>query len=306
MSKKRKLAYLAMIGNVLIWGAALPIVKPSLSHISPFQFLFLRYLIAVPILLPFAIHIINKNKVKLKTIAKISLLEILAVPIPLSFLYFGLSKTTSIEASLLTATTPIFITLGGILFLKEKEEKKEWIGLAIAFIGTILLTISPQLLNNSSTSTISTSGNLLVILHNVTWASYLIIAKKVYKNIPKTLITSVSSTVAMLSFLIITMIISSPINLQSLKIPSVATAVLYMGILGTPIAFTLYLFGQNLIEASEASLFNYLTGPIAIPFGIMLLQESVSILQISAILVIITGVILGEYRSTKSRKKIAS
>jgi drug/metabolite transporter (DMT)-like permease len=53
--RERYTAYGALILAEIIWGSFLVIVKPSLEFVSPQQFLFLRYLIALPFILPMII-----------------------------------------------------------------------------------------------------------------------------------------------------------------------------------------------------------------------------------------------------------
>jgi hypothetical protein len=57
----------------------------------------------------------------------------------------------------------------------------------------------------------------------------------------------------------------TPPILDILNNSQVLMPVLYMGILGTPIAMSLLLYGQSKIEASEASLFTYLQPLVYIP-----------------------------------------
>jgi len=72
---------------------------------------------------------LNRQKLKTKQIFTIIALESLGTVFNLAILYLGLAKTTAIEASLIGTTGPIFITLAGIAFLKEKQENHEWAGL---------------------------------------------------------------------------------------------------------------------------------------------------------------------------------
>ena len=102
---RRTKAYLALLTSALIWGAAFPIIKPSFDHISPFQFLYFRYLIAAPLTLPVIIYYYQKLKPSLKTSLKIILLEFFGAPFALSILYLGLSKTSALE----TLFSPIFL-----------------------------------------------------------------------------------------------------------------------------------------------------------------------------------------------------
>ncbi len=146
MSKKKQIrlrSYAYLLLNTLVWGAALIIVKPALSVTTPFRYLLYRFAFAGLFSLPILIHYWSKIKNKKKTITIIATLELIGTTLALGLLYFGLDKTSAIEASFITTTTPIFIVLAGILYLKEKEEKHEWLGLALAFIGTALLTALP-------------------------------------------------------------------------------------------------------------------------------------------------------------------
>ena len=75
-----------------------------------------------------------------------------------------------------------------------------------------------------------------------------------------------------------------------------------MALFGSIIALTFYIKGQDLIEASEASLFIYLTGVFAIPVSFLLLKESVTWPQILAMVIIFLGVFLGESRPRRLAK----
>lgn len=303
MTKSRKRAYAALILTAIIWGAALPIVKLALPHTTPFRWLFYRYLFAAPLSLPILIFYLSKTKPTLKQIFSIALLELLGTTLVLSVLYTGLNHTTALEASLIGATAPLFIVLGGVLFLREKEEKHEWFGLILALAGTLLITIGPLFTGNNSTTGFSLLGNGLILLQNILWASYLIIAKKVYKKVPKLLVTSISFWVGLTSFFVLSSITDPTPMLESLSTPIVLMSALYMATFGSIIALTLYMFGQNLIEASEATLFTYLQPVVAIPLSIILLKESITPTTIVAISILTAGVYLAEKRPHTSGKK---
>jgi drug/metabolite transporter (DMT)-like permease len=296
---KRTKAYLALLTTAIIWGAAFPIVKPSLDYISPFQFLYFRYLIAAPLTLPIIIYYYRKLKPSLKTITKIISLELFGSPFALSILYFGLSRTSALEGSLITATSPIITTIGGIIYLKEKEEKREWLGLVISFFGSLLLVFEPTFTGQSLLKSFSFSGNLIILAYNFIIAAYYLTAKKHYQNLPKFFVTSISYSVSLISLLIFLSLINSPTSINLLKIPSVAIAVFYMATLGSIVALTARIYGQNAIEASEASLFQYLQGVVAIPTAFFLLNEVPNFKQLFAIFIIAIGVILAEYRPRK-------
>lgn len=294
MSNRLK-AYLALLGTALVWGAALPIVKPALNHISPTQFLYFRYLIAAPLLLPFLLRFFLKFRPNLRTVLNIFFVESYSF-FGLILLYRGLQLATALEASLIGATGPIFIVLGGILLLHEKEEKFEWTGLIISFIGTLILVLEPLLTGKNHSAGFSFTGNLMIIGYNLLNVFSVIFQKKLYKHIPKIYVSSLSYPIGLCIFFLILTLTGSSTSVSLLTTPSVMLACGYMAIFGSIVGFTLFIYGQNLIEASEASLFTYLQGIIAIPFAYLMLKESVTWPQIIAVLIVSLGVYLAEQR----------
>ncbi|NCN87664.1 MAG: EamA family transporter [Candidatus Pacebacteria bacterium] len=316
MAKKRNSrlqSYFFLLINTIVWGAALIVVKPALEYTTPFRYMLYRYLIATIAAIPIILLIlknISKKQLKKVKLKQIILLEALGSGLALAALYSGLKFTSALEANLLTTTVPIFVTLGGIFLLKEKQERNEWIGLIIAFIGTLILTLAPIFSLNGQFTQFSIWGNLLILLHNIINLFYFPLAKRVYQGAPKLLISGISFYIGLVFFIPLVMFeLGSPnpmtlINtmISELQNFSVLWAAFYMAIFGSIIGLTAYIKGQEGIEASEASLFWYLQPLIYIPLGYIMLNEKINTIQVVSLLVIFIGVFIAEKRN--SRKKI--
>jgi drug/metabolite transporter (DMT)-like permease len=306
-SISRRFAIFLMLVNTVAWGAALPIVKPALEFLTPYQFLLYRYIFAAIFSFPLLFYYIPKVKHLWKKIATIAILEMIGTTLALSMLYEGLKLTTSIQASLIASTTPIFIILGGIFFLRENQEKHEWIGLLFAVLGTLLLTIEPILLYNQNVGNFSFAGNALIIGQNLATAAYFLLAKKYYTGIPKLFVSTISFYVGMVSFLIIDMFtlhgqssgLNQPMWLQ-LSNPATLLAVLYMATFGSIIGLTAYIKAQEGMEASEASVYTYLQPLVFIPLSFLWLGERVSVVTFISVCCIGLGVWISEQRGKKS------
>lgn len=295
MTSARKLAYAALLGNMILWGLAIPIAKRGFADgLTPGAFLLGRYLLATLCSLPIIIALRRQEDVKttfsLKNLLTILSLEILGTVIALRLLYEGVARTTAVEASLIAVTWPILVTLGGIFFLKEREERHEILGLILAVVGTFLLVIKPLLHLGSDGNVM---GNLLIVGQNLTIAAYYLLAKKFYAHLNKWAVTHVSFWVGIIGF-------SS--SWQSLGTVMTAPsawpliAIVYMALAGSILGLTLYLIGQDKIEASEAALFTYLEPLVGIPASLLLLGESITLVEILGALVIALGVYLAERR----------
>lgn len=307
-------SYLFLMINTITWGLALIIVKPSLEFTTPFRYLLYRYILAAFFSIPILMYYWPKVKNKLSVFKKIILVEFFGTALALGLLYVGLAKTTAIEASFLTTTTPIFVVLAGIIYLKEKEEMHEWLGLIIAFFGTSLLTFLPVILNGMSPKGLSLEGNLLIIMQNIATAIAMVLAKKHYKKLPKLFVTGISFYFGIAVFLLLSLIelyiTGSGESLGIQLISAIRTDLIhnsvwiaagYMAIFGSIIGLTAYIKGQDGIEASEASLFWYLQPLIFVPAGIIFLQETIHPLQIISMVLILIGVYVAEKRVKKRR-----
>jgi drug/metabolite transporter (DMT)-like permease len=305
--RSRSIAYLLLSINTIFWGAALIIVKPAFAITSPLRFLFYRYLLASFLSLPFLIYYWPKVKNKFINIVRISANELLGTVFALTILYSGLTRTSALEASFLATLSPLFVILMGIFFLKEKEQKNEWFGLALAFLGTLMLIILPIISSsNNLISNISLTGNLLILGYSLSNAIYFILAKKHYQKLPKLFVASVSFVVGLVCFAILNLVnvgMSLPtishLIATDLQNSSVILASVYMAVFGSIIGYTAYIKGQDMVEASEASLFWYLQPLIYLPLGILWLKESLSFIQVLALIIIFFGVFKAEKRQSR-------
>jgi len=302
-SQKRLRAYFYLLINTLCWGAAFIIVAPALNHTSPFQFLFYRFALASLFIAPVLFYYLRKKQ-SWKHIWKIIGIELLGTVICLSLLYAGLARTTAIETSILATTTPLFIIFASILFLRERETRREWLGLTVSVAGILLIAALPLLNGEVGLSRISLVGNILVLLANCATALYAIIIKSHYKKIPPFLAVAISFWLGAVVFGFLSLANSNfslPLLISTIATdwqqPAVVFASLYMAIFGSIIGLTAYIKGQNLIEASEASVFYYLQPLVYLPLGVLILGEHISPYQIFGLAAILVGVWISERRS---------
>lgn len=285
---RRYYAYFLLLLNAALWGFGSPIIKYSLGFTTPALFLLYRFIIASLVFFPiFLIH--RHTDHRRMNLKHLLLLSLLGAPLTLIPFYYGISATTSIEASLLESVSPIFIILGGVLVLKEKLRPMEIAGVVLAVIGTLLLAVEP-VFSGKALSFLSVKGNILIIISDLVWAAFLILSKK--DHVDPISLSFVSFVISIPFFLVMARLEGSSLSLNPNALPGIA----YMAIGGSVLAFWAYQQGQKLIPASEASIFTYLKPAFAIPLAILWLKEPFSLLTMVATGVIILGVFLSERR----------
>lgn len=295
LSSKRSFAYALLLLNTILWGLSPPIIKKALDFVTINQFLFARYLIAGLLFTPiyFLMRRGKKTSLRHANWPLLIFLALLGTPLTLIPLYEGIKLTTSLEASILTATGPLLIILGGSLFLKEKISRNEKLGLLVAILGTLILTFEP-LVRHGTGFKFSLLGNLLTLLSNLIWAAFLLLAKKTKADAGQ--VSLLSYLVSIPVFLVL-MFFDSPAVISHTQplAPLAILGILYMAIFGSVIAFWAYAKGQEYIEASEASIFTYLQPIFTFPLAYLWLHENFTPVSLLACLVIAAGVYVSEY-----------
>jgi drug/metabolite transporter (DMT)-like permease len=294
MTNRHK-AYLALLGNAAIWGLALPLAKRGFAETGPMTFLFYRYLFATLAGLPIFLMLSRKARFGRQDIPHILGIAVFSNLLAHWLLYTGLAHTSALEASLLTTLSPILVALGGAIFLKEIITNREKIGTGIAFFGSLFVALEPLWFNSRQLNFSHTLGNLMALGYCFSWAVAALWMKKVanrYHPFSLFYLIFVFNTLAFLPLAIG----ENPRLFQEnyFLLPHAFTASLYMGTLGSLAAFFLYQYGQKFIEASEATVFAYLTNLFSAPIAILWLKEIPSGIFLAGSAAVVLGVVLAE------------
>lgn len=301
--KSRRSAYIALLIATAIWGFAGPVIKFTLGFVPPFTFLFYRFLLSsLVILLPFVWHL-RKHPIRIKDLPKLTFLAILATTINLGLIFLGFDKTSALDGTLINSLTPIFIVIGGVLFLKEKVTKLERVGLAIAMTGTTVTILQP-LLEEAAFARQNLIGNLLILVAGIEWAAYTLIAKEDLRKHTPFLHTAWSSFVALATFLPLALL-ENPNVLAPTQVRLVLTnssallGIGFMAIFSYLVAYYTHYVGLRTIEASETALFAYLQPLFAAPLAIFWLGEPITFPFLVGAILIALGVFLTEYKGKR-------
>ena len=180
MNPYRLRAYILLLIVTLIWAVAGPVIKFTLGGFDPLIFLTYRFAISAAVSL-LTVLFIGFRLPKDKKIIKLALLYgFLTSTVALGLLFFGFDETTAIDATLISATGPLFISAGGLLFLKERVTLREKAGMGIAFVGTAITIAEPVL--RGSNGFAGLGGNLLVFASILVGVATAIFAKILLRN----------------------------------------------------------------------------------------------------------------------------
>lgn len=283
--------YVLLILATVLWGGNFVIGRAVTGDIPPFTLSFLRWCLAFLVFFPIAYNQVKRDWQKLKDHWKVVLtLSLTGITAFNTLVYIAVFSTTSINASLMNSTTPIFIYILSYIFLKERLSRFQIIGTVISLIGVLFI-----LLGGSIESILQfnlNKGDLIVLLAVFCWSIYSLLVKQYSNRLPGLstfLVTIAIGAVFLLPFSAYEMItLEEPI----IWTPKVLGAIFYVGTLASIVAFLSWNKGVIQIGANRASVFLNLIPVFATVFAIIFLGERPIMAQMIGGLAVVGGVIL--------------
>jgi drug/metabolite transporter (DMT)-like permease len=289
----------------VIWGVAGPVIKFTLASFPPVLFLTYRFALASV----FGIILLAirppRPTIRTSTFFHIFLHSVFTVPLGLGLLFFGFDKTSSLTGTVLSASGPIVVALAGMFALKEHITRPERLGMLLALLGTLIVTIGPMAGGNGH-AFISLEGNILIIFSLLSDAAGTVIAKLTLRDrVPAMTLTNISFIIGFLFFLpFLLASYSWPEILSILKNAPLSShlGVLYMAFISGTLAYTLQKMAMKSIEVGEVAVFNYLFPIWAAPISIFILKETITVPFLLGAAVIAIGVVVAELKRRQKKK----
>jgi drug/metabolite transporter (DMT)-like permease len=158
----------ALVAMVLIWGYSWVQMKVGLRYAHPFQFAAWRVAIGCAIL--FTLVKLRRPSLTLRSYRMAALLGLLQVALFVSLTHLALLFAGPGKTSVLTFTMPFWMLVFAHFILHEKMRGAQWIAVALAFVGLVLI-VAPWRLT-------SITGSLLAIAAGAVWAITAVVSKK--------------------------------------------------------------------------------------------------------------------------------
>jgi drug/metabolite transporter (DMT)-like permease len=291
----------------LVWGSTYFFIKIAVDGFPPMLLGALRFLTAGILMLIWCVIKGEQIFVKRNIIH--------AVVSGFLLLVIGNGAVIWAEQTLPSAMVAIMVSSPPIWFVLL--DKQNWnvnlkststiIGLIIGFAGVILL-FSEQLggLFGASTGHSKLPGMLLLLIGSISWASGSLYSKYYNTKGSAPVNTAWQMLAAGLVFLPSSFLHHEVQGLQWQNIPAHSWyALLYLVIFGSIAAFSAYVWLLQVRPATQVSTYAYVNPVIAVILGVLFAHESITLLQISGLVIILGSVLLinlSKYRKEKQEK----
>ncbi|MHA2394321.1 MAG: DMT family transporter [Promethearchaeota archaeon] len=223
-------------------------------------------------------------------IANLLIIGVIGTTIAPALYFLGLTKTYTVNVSLIAHLQPLFVSILSYYFLNERLFRKDVFAGFLIILSAIFIT--SRTLENLLSLKIGNLGDLTVLFATLCWAVTAIPGKKLSENVSSFVIVSSRFLIASTIFLPILLI------LNQLIIDS-----FYQILLGVLVGFgyVFYYEGLKRIKASYVALTELSSPLFATILSWLFLGERVTILQIIACILLVTGLFILSKRQSPNK-----
>jgi drug/metabolite transporter (DMT)-like permease len=160
-----------LLAVIFIWAGNFPLGKIALGELGPLSLTAARALVATPLLLAVA-HLTAPltHPLARRDYVTFVVLGLTGLVGNTTIWYWGLQYTTALNASILSATAPIFIALAAALLLGDRLAPLNWLGIAVT-VAAVLVTVAKGSLETFRTLAFN-RGDPIMLFSQVLWVAY--------------------------------------------------------------------------------------------------------------------------------------
>ncbi|MTI84108.1 MAG: DMT family transporter [Firmicutes bacterium] len=246
-------AYLCLAAAMAIAGSSVVVGKILTLRLPVFLIACGSLLTALLVLLPLTWRA-HKGfpRISISDLKILSLQAFTGIVLFRVFFLYGLRMTSAVAGGIITSVLPAVVGLISFLFLKEKLEWRKISGILFAVAG--VLTVNTIGLSNTDMVNGSIMGNLLVLLAVVGEALFVILQKKVSKEVSPLTRTTLVSLFGFIFFLPLAVYEGLYFDFALVSWPD-CVAITYSGVVVTGIAYILFFKGALAVPATTIGVF---------------------------------------------------
>lgn len=282
--------YARLIAVPAIWGGTFIAGRVLALAIPPAVGALLRYVVA-SIALYLAARLLEGGLPRLDRRQVLATLLLGATGIFAYNLFFlgALARLPASRTSLIIALNPVVTIAASSLLLGERLSGRRWAGIGVALLGVWIVVSRGDVLGSLSGAV--GAGELMMFGGVCAWAAYTLLGRKVLTGLaplPATLYASLWGTLLLA--------LASVPDLRAVSVSDftlpVLLGILYLGAIGTAIAFVWYYQALQRFGASRTVIFNNLVPVFGAALGVLLLDEPLLPSMIVGGLIAVAGVMM--------------
>jgi drug/metabolite transporter (DMT)-like permease len=225
------------------------------------------------------------------------LMGVINIAIPWMLISWAEQFTDSGTAAILNGTMPLFTIVLSPIFNKDDRITLPKIGgLLIGFLGVVIL-MSPSVQGQWTNDLL---GQVAIILASVSYASTSVFVRKKMRGVSSPILSLFQMSAGAIIIWMIALITEKPMMFPSL--PITWFALVWLGLLGSCIAFIIYFSLLHEIGPTRASMVTYIPPLVGMILGVGFLGETFYWQSLLGSLLIISGIAIVNSRKKETAK----
>lgn len=262
---------LAFLGLALAWGSSFLWIKIAVAEIGPFTLVALRLLFGAIGLA--ALVLISRPAWPLRRGEWITLavLGITNTAAPFVLISWGEQFIDSAVASVYNSTVPLFtVLIAQVVLREERFSRLRVIGVVLGFLGVVVIFAEDLLAGVQ----LGLLGQGAVLMAALLYGGSAVLARRNTKQLDRRIIALVPLLVADLAVWTGVVAVESPLRLPQLSLTWMA--ILWLGIIGSFVAYLLYFHLVHSIGPTRAAMVTYTFPVTGLLLGALFLDERIT------------------------------
>jgi drug/metabolite transporter (DMT)-like permease len=285
-----------------IWGSSYLFIKIAGHDLQPFTLVAVRLgLGALGLWGLMAVMRLSPPR-DLPTLLKTALLGLLNTTLPFVLIAWAERSIDSGMAAVLNASVPLFALV--IAHFALHDERITWLrfaGLAAGFVG-VAVTFSENLGGNETMAALG--GQIATVLAAVCYAGATVFARRSLSHLHPTVAATMQVTTAFIFTLIGALAVEMPLSLTMSA--DTVFSIVWLGLLGTCLAYYLYFMLIARWGATRTTLVTYVLPVVSVVLGAVVLGERIGWQLVVGFVLIVGGIALVNLRRTPAPAPIAA
>lgn len=274
----RVLIPLALFALYFIWGSTYLAIRIGLHSYPPFLMAGLRFLGAGSVL--YAVLRWRGMAAPTRTQwFNAAITGTLLLGMGNGLVCYAEQSVASGLAAVAVASMPLFAAVFGGLY-GHWPRRMEWLGLGVGFAGVVLLNLGGGMAG-------ATLGAIALIVAAAAWAFGSVWSRR--REMPPAAMNTAAQMLTGGAILFVGALLGGE-RLPAAPAASATLAVVYLGVFGSIVAFSAYLYLLNTVRPALATSYAYVNPPVAVLLGALFAGETVHALDLAAMAVILAGV----------------
>ncbi len=281
-----------------IWGASYLFIKVAVDEVEPTAMMFIRLVLASVVLIPVLVWRLGAREAAAEvrgTGWRAFGVGFLNAAFPFVLIAWGEKYVDSGVAAIANATVPIFVVLLALRF--NPSERVRGIRLAGILVGLVGVGVLAGL--HPEGGWWAVAGTLAIVVASLSYAAANHFVQHNYSRTAPLVIATVSCVTAALILLPFA-VVQWPAQTPGWE---AVASIVALGVLGTAVALLFFYRLLNRFGAARASLVTYLLPPVALVYGVLLLDEQVTLNAALGLVLILAGVALGSGVGGRLRRR---